>query len=485
MNMRDFSSWACAVLALAACDEDRDLTDQSSQAVEAGTDRTDDLEAEDAGSSAPGMDAPAPADSARSDGGEPAEPPGLEGFLLVAELQEGEEAIHAFSLPDLTHTGSIDGLRLANHMGALVLEDGRVITADDAHQQIVAIELDASGVPRVSARVHADLGEGAVWGCADADLTYFVAASGREDSDEQVANIVALDDFSLTGFEVTLNSVDGATEELHPWIAGDPAHLLLGVGGEIEAYPLSDVLDGTAAAPVASVGVHAGAHGPVAWHAGGIVYFAAAAGTGLDGVALGPIARTKLIPWDVDGLSSGRNGRPRLSWDERYIYGAITRGEPAGDVHWAERVVDLHIADLQSARARRLPLTTGIVPKFQLSKRFALFANVTADADYALLVDVDADSPSFQEKVAQIELEPLREGPIAGEPTSGKQARASAITPDGKWAFVSHGGEGTVSVIDTARKQVVETLEIGSALSGGGYLLAIQPGTRPVDTCAR
>jgi hypothetical protein len=254
---------------------------------------------------------------------------------------------------------------------------------------------------------------------------------------------------------------------------------------ESGALLLSEVLAGAGATPVASIPVHTGSHGPVAWHAGGAVFIASAAGTGFDGVDLEPIARTQLIPWDVDGLATGRNGRPRLSWDQRYIYGAVTRSEPAGDEHWAERAVDLHIADLESASARRLPLTTGIVPKFQLSKSLALFANVTADTDYAILVDVDSASPSFQEKVAQIELTRLAGGPIAGQPIGGKQARASAITPNGKWAFVSHGGEGRISVIDTGRKELVGAIETDTDLSGGGYLLAVQPGTRPVDTCAR
>jgi len=140
---------------------------------------------------------------------------------------------------------------------------------------------------------------------------------------------------------------------------------------------------------------------------------------------------------------------------------------------------------LTTGSAKRIPLTTGIVPKFQLSRRYAMFANITADQDQAILLDVDAASTTFQTVVGRIPLPRLLNGPRAGESTAGKEARSSAITPDGKWAFVSHGGEGKVSVIDTATRALVGTIELDSPLSGGGYLFALQPGTAPVDTCTR
>jgi len=411
--------------------------------------------------------------------------PGAEGYLLVAELAEGKEAIHVFSLPGLEHTGELDDVKLANHLGALALQDGRVITADDKHQEIIAIEVSKEGKPSIVNRVKADLGSGATWGCGDAKLQYLAVSSGREDTDKQVANIVKLDDFSLTPFEVTLNKLGEATEELHPFIAGEPAQLLLSIGGEVQSYPLSSVLAGTATEPSASVVINTGSHGPVASHKTGAVYITTAPGTGFDGVTLNPFARVQIIPWDVDGLSTGRNARPRLSWDEQFIYGAIAQSTPAGAEKWAERAVDFHVADLTTGSAKRIPLTTGIVPKFQLSRRYAMFANITADQDQAILLDVDAASTTFQTVVGRIPLPRLLNGPRAGESTAGKEARSSAITPDGKWAFVSHGGEGKVSVIDTATRALVGTIELDSPLSGGGYLFALQPGTAPVDTCTR
>jgi hypothetical protein len=412
--------------------------------------------------------------------------PGQEGYLLVAEFTAGREAIHAYSLPDLRHTGQLDGVKLGNHLGAIALADGRIITSDDKNQEVIAIRMDAAGKPFIVNRASAELGTGGVWGCGDSALKYLAVSSGKDGTGPQVANIVKLDDFKLTKFEVAMNVINGATEELHPAIAGTPLHLFAGVGAEVRAYPLEAILAGGSPAAAASVMINPGSHGPVVSHQRNVLYITTAAGTGFDGVNTQmPFARAQLIPWDVGDRTTGRNSRPRLSADGRYIFGAIARSEPAGADLWATREVDLQVVDLETRMPKRTLLTTGIVPKFQLSKPYALFANVTSTADYAILVDVAPSSSTFQQTVAKIELPRLLNGPVAGQAMTGKESRASAITPDGKWAFVSHGGEGKVSVIDTGKKSIVATVNTPGPLTGGGYLFAYQPGAPTMDTCTR
>jgi hypothetical protein len=411
---------------------------------------------------------------------------GREGFLLVAELAEGKESIHAYSLPELQHTGQIDDVKLGGHLGAIALADGRVVTSDDKHNQLIAIGVDARGEPSIVNRVDAKLGTGGVWGCGDKDLRYLAVSSGI-DGAEQVANILKLDDFSLRQFPIAVPAVNGASEELHTTVAGEPAHLFASVGSEIRIWPLADVLAGSATTPVASIPIHPGSHGIVVSHRTGVLYITAAAGTGFDGSSLQmPFARTQLVPWDVDGLSTGRNARPRLSHDGRYIYGAIGQSVPEGAERWAERPADLHVADLDTKTAKRSALAKGIVSKFQLSQKLALFANVSeTGASQAILVDVVAGSPTFQQVIARVPLAALSNGPVVGQSTTGKQALGSAITPDGKWAFVSHGGDGKVSVIDTTSRSVVRVIETPTTLQGGGYMIAFQRGVQPVDTCTR
>jgi hypothetical protein len=410
---------------------------------------------------------------------------GRDGWLLVAELGEGQEALHAYSLPELRHTGQLDGVRVGNHVGAIALADGRVIVTDEAHGEVLAVAIDEQGRPTVANRASADLGEeGAAWGCGDKDLRYLAIASGHEGT-AQTANILDTASFALTKFSITINEVAGSHEELHPAIAGDPLHLFAGVGGEVRAYLLADVLRGSASA-LASVAIRTGSHGPLVSHTTGEFYIATAEGGGFDGVELAPpFARAQLIPWDVDGLSSGRNARPRLGDDGRHILGAIAHTQPTGAERWAERAVDLHIADLETKRARRSPLGSGQIAKFQLARGLALFAEIAAGGDSAILVDADASSQTFGQIVARIPLAPLQAGPVAGQPTMGKEARGSAITPDGKWGFVSHGGDGLISVIDTAQRKLAGSIHAPTPLRGGGFLFAVQRGVRSADTCMR
>ena len=145
---------------------------------------------------------------------------------------------------------------------------------------------------------------------------------------------------------------------------------------------------------------------------------------------------------------------------------------PAAPADWTDLEVDLHWVDLAERSVARVPLAPGVVGRGGVSARLAVYANVHPDGDFANLVDVDPASPTFREVVARIPLEKLTDGPVAGLPTAGRQARHSAITADGARAFVSHGGDGFISVIDTAAGAVVARIETPTALRGGGYLIA-------------
>jgi YVTN family beta-propeller protein len=64
------------------------------------------------------------------------------------------------------------------------------------------------------------------------------------------------------------------------------------------------------------------------------------------------------------------------------------------------------------------------------------------------------------------------------------QAAPRSRTPDGRYAFVTHGGDGKVSVVDTERLSV-QQVRVPTALRGGGYITAVQKGAEPVDLMAR
>jgi YVTN family beta-propeller protein len=86
--------------------------------------------------------------------------------------------------------------------------------------------------------------------------------------------------------------------------------------------------------------------------------------------------------------------------------------------------------------------------------------------------------------VGAVELEKLTGGPVGGEPAAGRESRFVAVTPDGRYAFVTHGGDGKITVVDTRTLSVGQVV-VPTALRGGGYATAVQSGQRVVDQKAR
>ncbi len=107
-----------------------------------------------------------------------------------------------------------------------------------------------------------------------------------------------------------------------------------------------------------------------------------------------------------------------------------------------------------------------------------------AHGDALHLLDVSPKSRSYLAHVGTVLLERLTNGPLPGMPAAGTERRFVAITPDGGHAFATHGGDGKISVVDTATLSV-EQMTVPTALRGGGYITAIQRGLRSVDLIAR
>ena len=62
---------------------------------------------------------------------------------------------------------------------------------------------------------------------------------------------------------------------------------------------------------------------------------------------------------------------------------------------------------------------------------------------------------------------------------------AVAITPDGKHAYVTNKGDGTVSVITTATNVVSATIPVGKIRSGSRSLPTANTSTSPTSTMAQ
>lgn len=398
------------------------------------------------------------------------------GYLLAFDIADSR--VHAYRLPEMTLTGSLENIGFDNHLGTVVLADGRVIFTSQATEEVIVLKLDDQGRPAVDFRVKAELPKGGVWGQVDPTFRYLVVSSGYEEK-RQVINIVDLQQRTNTALPITMNE----QEELHPYITPDGL-ILAGIGGEMVAFRLADGQRGQTE-PFARTPIGLSGHGNVIAPDLQRVFQVSARGLEPVSYAGNTLTAGTPIPWNADGRETGRNSRPRLSFDGNFVYGAAPQTQPTGAENWAQRPVDIHIANLREGTAKRLPMDQGIAPRFQLSRPYAFFAVRSPSGDAAYLFDVNAQSPSFQSIVGKVTLPALANGPVVGESASGKEGRSLAITPDGRYAFVAQGGMGQIVVIDTQSKAVASTLNVPSPMRNGGYLVAVQPGTTPVDLGAR
>lgn len=409
----------------------------------------------------------------------PAEARSSKRYLVVSDT--AEERLYVYRVPEMRLTGELRNIRLGAHAGTLLLPDGRLVFGNDAASEIVAMKIDQKGRPRIVNRVDADLGDGSIWGGADPKFRYFALSSDVPGTDQQFVNVVNLKTFENTSVRLTAN------EELHPYLAGDPLHLYVGVGAEIQGYRLSDLLKGAPIAPDSTTAVGAGSHGPVNSPKTGTIAITTAAGLEVvplecdddDDDDCSTLGTADIVPWAADGLAGGQNFRPRLARDGRTALGAITVSA-TDQTQWAGQPTDVHAVNLAERTARRVPLGAGISSRFTASNSDeAAFALIDPNGDRLRVLDTDDLSLD-----GEALLEPLGNGPVAGVNPAGTERRAVGITPDGDYAFASHGGDGKISMVDTDDFSV-EVFTVPSPLTGGGYVVGYQSGVRSVDLMTR
>jgi len=421
-------------------------------------------------------------------GARPAAAQAAGGQLLASDT--AAQRLYIYRLPELELIGQFDEMVLGAHAGVVALPDGRVLFVDDKNVEFVILQLTETGAPSVVSRVPipTPLPFGrAGWAMIDPSQSIFAVSSDADGAAAQTVTLLDLKTLQVGQLQLDLKkNRTGAYEEVHPYLGGSPLTLYVTAGEEIRAFPVSDVMAGSAQ-PVAVTPISQNPHGPVLSSELSRLYVTTADGVNVLDITGNQLQQPRTLGWEVGGVRTTQNFRPRLSYDGGYIYGAVTAitTPPLTARDWAESAAYAQIVDLRAETRGLLRLARGIVGRFQLSESYAIFGNVHPDGDAALLLDIQPASPTFQQVVARIPLEKLTNGPVAGEAPAGKEARSVGITPDGAWAFVSHGGDGRISVIETATKRVSRTLELPTPLKGGGYLTAVQIGSRLVDPSAR
>ena len=192
------------------------------------------------------------------------------------------------------------------------------------------------------------------------------------------------------------------------------------------------------------------------------------------------------LPYDTTERSGGRALYVRLADDQRTIFSFI-RDDSAAPTDWTQWSNDAYIGNLETGAVTRVALGPGLLHRFALSKTVALYILQGPQGDRAFLLDADPQSPTFTQIKTTIALPALLEPldpdlpPLAEE----QHLRLPALTPDGYWGFVTHGGDGLISVINTAQAEIVQQLEVPTPLAGGGYVTALQRKMKLSDTIGR
>lgn len=393
------------------------------------------------------------------------------GQLVVADV--AAHKLYVYGLDDFALDATLDGVTIATHAGLLMLPDGRLLFVDEGTQELVALRLAGEDGPEVVGRV--PVPPAVSHFAVNPALTHAVVGA----SDAQ-RPLTLVDLTSYTSRPLTVEAGEAGV-----MIGDDPLTLFHrnDVLKQVESYPVEGIVRGSTT-PTGVVDTGAAGHGEAISHELRRLYLAT--DDGLDVVEIVPTGldyRTTL-PWDVSGRSGGRAYFVRLAADGRHLFSYMA--ERGGEeTPWETWRNDAYVADLETDQATRVELGSGLVYRFALSDPYALFFNMHPEGDNAHLLDVDPASPSFGTIVATIPLTPLTQGPKAGESPWEAESRIAAITPDGSIGFVSHGGDGRISVIDTAARRVSRQLEVPTSLAGGGYMLVVQEGMSFADTIAR
>lgn len=387
------------------------------------------------------------------------------------------EHLYVYGIPSYELLLDVSDVAVEDHAGFLRLSDGRALFIDGKGSELVVLQAAGTETPSVVQRIAVTTP--AAHMTTDPDEAW-VAISASGDSTDGTFTLV-----DLATYEA--KTVQLPTGEPGVALGGSPLHLYHRNNdpAQVESYLMSDLWNGTiSSVDTASIG--ASPHGEVIAHSRN--KFAVATDTGIDIVELtgtGSFGTVSTVSYDVSGRSGGRAFYARLSGDGRYLYSYLRDSGPMGST-WKDWISDAYILDLESNSAVRMEVGGGLVYRLGACERFAVYTQYHPDGDYAHVLDADSSSPTFQTMVAKIPLTTMTATPGPDDSIWGSDAfRITDVSPACDYAYVTHGGDGKVSIIDLDSKSVVSELTVPTSLAGGGYVVGVSANTSLVDTIGR
>lgn len=408
-------------------------------------------------------------------------------YLVAADPAAKE--VYVYRTADMRRTGQLDDVQLGSHVGTLQLPDGRLLMVDDAHARVLAVSITGMGRPQVVGSAAIPQGDRpwqrAGWAAADPELRYLAVGSDYEGAASQTVTLVDLKTYATHQITVALTqSAAGTYGETQVYLAGRPLQLVVTTGGAFQSFPVAAILAGQSPAATSSAPLGENNHGPVVTRRGDAVLSSTA-----DGFSRAALPGSTLTAPQSASYSSTRNViqnyRPRLAADNRTVWGAVSEDTGLAATDWADTRNDISITDSTTLRTALVRLPDGNPSRLALSRTYGAVALQHPDGDTVTLVDTDPASITYRRIVGTVALPRLTGGPIAGTPVAGTQTRFITASSNGDRVYASNGGDGSITVIDTAARRAVRTTWTPTALSAGGYLTTVRAGTAVTDLVAR
>jgi len=300
-------------------------------------------------------------------------------------------------------------------------------------------------------------------------------------------NLIDLNTFTNTSLEIPMSNIG---EDLTPLFGGKPLSLFAGAGGgEMRVYAVDRLLRGdTTPTSTTTMGpnTHGGFSSPETGKIGittgpqppdlgsGLTATPNPDNLGLDVFDIAcehrscrPLALKDrfTVPWNADGLTLGKGSRVRMMATGAHLLTPLNVDHTPGiPDDWQDVRRDAHVTDLQTNTARRINVGTGATSRgFPVSETYAVEPVIRPLApngkDQLKIIDIRPRSPTYLQIVRSVDLTQMTHGPVRGvAPTfPAYERRFAAITPGGRYAFVSRGGDAKIDMVDTSSGAITES----------------------------
>ncbi|GAA1491961.1 hypothetical protein [Curtobacterium herbarum] len=390
-------------------------------------------------------------------------------------------------------TATLSGIEFGTHAGTVQLGHGRIAFMDESKPQLDVLAIGTGGTARIVqhyAIPDADhRWERAGWLATDTARRHLAVGSDFDGSTHQRVTVIDLQRQVARTAQITTSAVTLATtgkrgtEEVETFLVGSPLRLVVTAGGRLDAYSVSAIMRGEARPHrIATTPLGAYPHGPIVDATGTVIGSDLAAGVQTVRVTKNGFTASRSVAYPQPSVQSYR---PRMAPDGSTAVGSQAGATTAG-TSWDQVPAYLTTSSTASRSIRSVPLGTGLFTRAAVTSRFAAVALSSGSGDALVLVRKQADG-IYDGRRTSIALQPLRHGPVAGQSATGAAVRFTAATDDGTSVFVTRGGEGTITQIDTAgaTPSVTRTITVPSDLSDGGYLTTVDSTVRPYDLSGR